>query len=115
MTGRWASCAPSRHGSWRCWSKYADGPPSIDYRSGPDETTQRAVRLLAALLTVPPGVVRCHARCCRWPAGRKLRLAVDFRTEEFCPARLAERAAKQARAEAADARRRAARASHGGE
>ncbi|MFJ7250092.1 hypothetical protein ACIQWA_36410 [Kitasatospora sp. NPDC098652] len=94
--------------------RYADGTLSMDYRFSPDETTQRAVRLLAALLNVSPRAVRRHARGSRWPAGRKLRQAVNYRTEEeFCPARLAERAAKQARAEEADARRRAARASHG--
>ncbi|MFE5584116.1 hypothetical protein [Kitasatospora sp. NPDC056531] len=93
--------------------QYADGPLSMDYRFIPDETTGRAIRLLAALLDVRPRAVRRHARGCRW---RKLRRAVDYRTEEeFCPARLAERAAKQARVEAADARRRATRASHGGE
>ncbi|MFJ5122918.1 hypothetical protein [Kitasatospora sp. NPDC088548] len=93
--------------------RYADGPLSMDYRFSPDETTQRAIRLLAALLDVPPGAVRRHARGSRWPAGRRVRLAVNHRTEEeFCPVRLAERAAKQARAEAADARRRAARGSH---
>ncbi|MFJ3794227.1 hypothetical protein [Kitasatospora sp. NPDC090091] len=94
--------------------RYADGPLSMDYRFSPDETTQRSIRLLAALLNVPPRAVRRHARGSRWPAGRKLRQAVNHQTqEEFCPVRLAERAAKQARAEAADARRRAARASHG--
>ncbi|MEV7359069.1 hypothetical protein [Kitasatospora sp. NPDC091276] len=86
--------------------QYADGPLSMDYRFSPDKTTQRAIRLLAALLNVPPRAVRRHARGSRWPAGRKLRQAVNHRTEEeFCPARLAERAAKLARAEAADARR----------
>ncbi|MFI5649001.1 hypothetical protein [Kitasatospora sp. NPDC051705] len=94
--------------------RYADGLLSMDYRFSPDKTTQRAIRLLAALLNVPPRAVRRHARGSRWPASRKLRRAVNHRTEEeFCPTRLAERAAKQGRAEAADARRRAARASHG--
>ncbi|MBD0692550.1 hypothetical protein [Streptomyces sp. CBMA123] len=94
--------------------RYADGPLSMDYRFSPDETTRRAIRLLAALMDVPARAVRRHARGSRWPAGRKLREAVNHRTEqEFCLVRLAERAAKQARAEAADARRRAARASHG--
>ncbi|MCX4743910.1 hypothetical protein OG455_36705 [Kitasatospora sp. NBC_01287] len=94
--------------------RYADGPLGMDYQFSPDETTHRAIRLLAALLDVRPRAVRRHARGSRWPAGRKLRQAVNHRTEEeFCPVRLAERAAKQARAEAADARRGAARASHG--
>ncbi|ARF83344.1 hypothetical protein ACIG0C_33490 [Kitasatospora aureofaciens] len=93
---------------------YADGPLSMDYRFSPDQTTQRAICLLAALLDVRRRAVGGHACGSRWPAGRRLRQAVNHRTEEeFCPARLAERAAKQARAEAADARRRAARASHG--
>ncbi|WBP91411.1 hypothetical protein [Kitasatospora cathayae] len=80
---------------------------SMDYRFSPDKATRRAVRL-------PSRAVRRHARGSRRSAGRKLRQVVNHRTEEeFCPARLAERAAKQARAEAADARHRAARASHG--
>ncbi|MFB7126873.1 hypothetical protein [Kitasatospora sp. NPDC056273] len=88
---------------------YADGPLSFDYLFSPDKATRRAIRLLAALLSVPPRAVRRHARGSRWPADRKLRQAVNHQSEEeFCPARLAERAAKQARAEAADARRRAA-------
>ncbi|MFJ1758342.1 hypothetical protein [Kitasatospora sp. NPDC088134] len=43
--------------------RHADGPPSMDYRFSPDETIQRAraVRLLAALLNVPPKTVRRHA------------------------------------------------------
>ncbi|CAM5666550.1 putative protein OS=Kitasatospora aureofaciens OX=1894 GN=GCM10010502_68720 PE=4 SV=1 [Kitasatospora aureofaciens] len=38
--------------------RYADGPLSMDYRFSPDETTQRAIRLLAALLNVRPRAVR---------------------------------------------------------
>ncbi|MFH9355191.1 hypothetical protein [Kitasatospora sp. NPDC017646] len=38
--------------------RYADGPPSMDYRFSPDETTQRAIRLLAARLNVRPRAVR---------------------------------------------------------
>ncbi|MFB7616903.1 hypothetical protein [Kitasatospora sp. NPDC056181] len=34
--------------------RYADGPLSISYRFSPDETAQRAIRLLAALLKCLP-------------------------------------------------------------